>query len=196
MYTSCTPNPIKIQRAPAEASALKRALERTHIRLGGQDTTGHSQHKTKGEEEEEEEEGFSDSGDSEGGSGGMYAPASRLPDPTGQIEMYRGKLNAEVRARIRASSVIWGEEPLRCVCVFIHIYIWLGGLRFHVLMVLLYYTYTHVIAQVRDNAARLLPFPTHHHHQQQPQPNARGDRGAETRADGHALPPGGQHEQQ
>lgn len=44
----------------------------------------------------------------------MYVQASRLPDPQkGPGEVYRGELNAEVRARIRASSVHWGEEALR-----------------------------------------------------------------------------------
>lgn len=43
----------------------------------------------------------------------MYVPASLQPDPTGELEAYRGQLNADVKRRICTSSVHWGKDGLR-----------------------------------------------------------------------------------
>lgn len=66
-------------------------------------------------------EGSSSSSSDDDGSSdeeeGMYVPASRLPDPRAGGGAYRGELAAGAKARIQASSVHWGTEALRCVCV-------------------------------------------------------------------------------
>ncbi len=112
-----TATPTHAQRAPIEAFALKQAMHRTHFVLGGAPPRSSNSSNSDSEEEEEEEE----DGKGVEEEGGMYAPASRQPDPRaiiggegeGGVEWYRGRLNAEVRARIKASSVHWGEDTLR-----------------------------------------------------------------------------------
>lgn len=112
-HISSRPHP---QRPPAEATALKQALQRTHFHIGGDRPPPFRNHEDDdGDDEAYSYDADSDSeGDGEEDGEGMYVPSSRLPDPRkGPGEVYRVELNAEVRARIRASSVHWGEEALR-----------------------------------------------------------------------------------
>lgn len=91
----------------------------THFHIGGgrlPPPASRSRNDDDGDYEPYYDDSDGDGGSEGGEEEGMYVPASRLPDSRkGREEEHRGQLNAEVRARVRASSVYWGEDALRWV---------------------------------------------------------------------------------